>query len=73
MVRTACTVATPKEVVSKLNTELVGIIESPPFKKKMDEIGAQPIGDTPAQMAAQIKSDTERFAVLVKAAKVSID
>ncbi len=65
--------ATPKDVVAKLNAELVKIIESPAFRKKMDEIGAEPIGDTPAQMSARIKSDTERFAVLVKAAKVSID
>jgi tripartite-type tricarboxylate transporter receptor subunit TctC len=65
--------ATPKDIVARLNTEIVKIVNSPDFRKKMDEIGAQPIGDTSMQMAKQIKDDTERFAKLVKDAKVSID
>ena len=64
---------TPKDIVLRLNTELVKIINSPDFRKKMDEIGANPVGDTPEQMARQIKDDTERFAKLVKDAKVAID
>jgi hypothetical protein len=39
----------------------------------MEEIGAETIGNTPAQMAKQIKDDTERFAKLVKDAKVTIE
>ena len=50
-------VATPKEVVAKLNAEMVKIIQSPEFKKRMEEIGAEPVGDTHAKMAAQIKDD----------------
>ena len=64
---------TPKEIVTRLNTELVKIINAPEFRKKMDDIGAQPVGDSPEQMARQIRADTERFATLVKQAKVSID
>ena len=64
---------TPKEVVTRLNTEMVKIIQSPDFRKKMDDIGADPIGDTPEQMARQIKEDTERFARLVKEAKVVLE
>lgn len=65
--------ATPRDVVTRLNTEMVKIINSAEFRKKMADIGAEPIGDTPEQMAAQIKGDTERFAKLVKDAKVSIE
>ncbi len=65
--------ATPKELVIRLNTEMVKIIRSPEFRRKMDDIGAEPVGNTPDQMARQIKDDTERFAKLVKDAKVSID
>ena len=66
-------VGTPKEIVVRLNTELVKIIRSPEFKKRMDDIGAEPIGNTPEQMGQQIKEDTERFAKLVKDAKVTLD
>jgi tripartite-type tricarboxylate transporter receptor subunit TctC len=65
--------ATPKDIVARLNTEMVKIIQSPEFKKRMEEIGAEPVGDTPAQMAEQIKSDTAKYAKLVKDAKVAIE
>ncbi len=66
-------VATPKDVVVRLNAEIVKIVNSPDFRKRMDEIGAVPIGNSSAEMAAQIKTDTERFAKLVKEAKVTIE
>lgn len=65
--------ATPKDVVAKLSTEMMKIIASPDFRKRMSEIGAEPIGDTPAQMAQLIKTDTERYARLVKSANVTLD
>ena len=64
---------TPRDVVVRLNAEVVKIVNAPDFKKKMEDIGAEPIGNTPEQMAKQIKDDTERFAKLVKDAGVSID
>jgi len=65
-------VATPKEVVTRLNTEVVNIVNSAEFKKRMEEIGAVPVGNSAAQMASQIKTDTERYAKLVKDAKVTV-
>ena len=65
--------ATPKDILARLNTEMVKVIKSPEFGKRMAEIGAEPIGNSAEQMAAQIKVDTEKFAKLVKDAKVAID
>ena len=67
------TVATPKDIVARLNTEMVKVIQSPEFRSRMAEIGAEPIGDTSAQMAQQIASETEKFGKLVKDAKVVIE
>lgn len=64
---------TPRDVVARLNADMAKIIHSPDFRKKMDDIGAVPIGDTPGQMARRIHEDTARFAGLVKDAKVSLD
>jgi tripartite-type tricarboxylate transporter receptor subunit TctC len=64
---------TPKELVARLNTEMVKIIRSPEFRKRMEEIGAEPVGNGSDQMAQQIKEETEKFAKLVKDAKVTID
>nr|WP_145552470.1 tripartite tricarboxylate transporter substrate binding protein [Variovorax boronicumulans] len=65
--------ATPKELVAKLNTEMVKIIHSAEFRKRMEEIGAEPVGDTAEQMAARIQGDTAKYARLVKDAKVAIE
>lgn len=65
--------ATPKAVVARLNSEIVKIIQSPDFQKQMVEIGAEPVGNKPEEMAKQIKDETEKFANLVKVGKVTLD
>ena len=64
---------TPADVVARLNTEMVKVIQSPDFQKRMQDIGAEPIGNTPAQMAEQIAADTARFAKLVADNKITTD
>ena len=66
-------VATPKDVTARLSAEMIKVIQSPEFRKRMAEIGAEPVGSTPEQMARQIKDETEKYAALVKAAKVVIE
>jgi len=65
--------ATPKDVVARLNSEMVKIIRSPDFAQRMQAIGAEPLGGTPDQMARQIADETTKFAKLVKDGKVVID
>lgn len=65
--------ATPKDITTKLNTEIVKIIKSAEFQKQMFDIGAEPVGNTQAQMAKQIADETAKFAGLAKAAKLSIE
>ena len=64
---------TPPEITSRLSAEMVKIIQSPEFRQRMDEIGAEPIGNSAEQMARQVKDETEKFARLVKDAKVVIE
>ena len=52
---------------------MVKVIQSPDFKKRMEEIGAEPVGNSADQMAQLIKADTEKFAKLVRDAKVTIE
>ncbi len=64
---------TPKTVVSRLNSELVKIIQSPDFRKQMADIGAEPIGNKPEEMAQQIRDETEKFANLARTAQITLD
>lgn len=61
---------TPKQTVTYLNQNLVQIIQSDDFKKDMDKIGAEVIGDSPEQMKARIADDTTRYAELVNSLKL---
>jgi tripartite-type tricarboxylate transporter receptor subunit TctC len=65
--------ATPKPVVARLNAEVVKIIISPEFRKQMADIGAEPVGNKPEEMARQIRDETEKFAQLIKVGKVTLD
>jgi tripartite-type tricarboxylate transporter receptor subunit TctC len=65
--------AVPKPIVARLNAEVVKIINSPDFRKQMADIGAEPIGNKPEEMARQVREETEKFAGLVKAGKVTLE
>lgn len=64
---------TPTPIVERLSQEVARIVARPDFRKKLEDIGANPVGNTSAQMARQIKEDTERYAKLVKDAKVTLE
>lgn len=65
--------ATPKNIVTRLNAEVVKIIHSADFKRQMLDIGAEPVGNKPEEMARQIKAETEKFSQLVKVGKVTLE
>ena len=64
---------TPKDITTKLHTEMARIIKSPEFAERMRAIGADPIGDSSAEMAARIREETAKFARLVKEGKVAVE
>jgi len=63
----------PKAVVTRLNQEVVKIVHSPEFRKQMADIGAEPVGNKPEEMAKQIRDETAKFAELVKTAKITLE
>ena len=65
--------ATPRDIVARLNTEMVKIIRSPEFGQRMADIGAIPIGNSSEDMAGEIRSETDKFAKLVKDAHVTVN
>jgi tripartite-type tricarboxylate transporter receptor subunit TctC len=65
--------ATPRHVLKRLSDEMIGVVRSTEFRKRMAEIGAEPVGNTPEQMARQITDDTQRFSKLVRQANVVVE
>jgi len=65
--------ATPKEIVAKLNTEMLKIIKSPEFVQRMKDAGCEPLGSSSADMAKRIADETAKFAKIVKDGKIAIE
>jgi tripartite-type tricarboxylate transporter receptor subunit TctC len=59
--------ATPRDIVMKLNTELVKILRQPEVKERLAADGTVPVGDTPEEFGAHIKTEIARWAPVVKA------
>ncbi|MDH4294270.1 MAG: tripartite tricarboxylate transporter substrate binding protein [Betaproteobacteria bacterium] len=58
---------TPPELVARLQTEIARIIHTPDMKEKLSTQGADPIGNSPAEMAKWLAAEKDRWAKLIKA------
>src|SRR5215472_2356139 len=61
---------TPKEITALIHREVVDIIARPGMKEQLATLGFQPIGNTPEQFAAQIRTDIAKRAKLIRAAGI---
>ena len=64
---------TPREFVLKANAELAKMLKSPEMKEKILQQGGIASGNSPEEFAAFIKSETEKWGRVAKAAKVRIE
>ena len=46
---------------------------TPPFKARLNEIGLEPVGNTPEEFAAFVRIEIARWAKVVKAANLTVD
>lgn len=65
--------ATPKPIVDKLNKLVVEALKDPSVQAQYAKQGAIAVGDSPADFAAYMKTETEKWGGLAKAAGVSLD
>ena len=63
----------PREIVERLNRELVRAIKMPDVVEKVAAQGNFVIGDTPDQFAAYIRADTEKWGRVVREAKIKVE
>ena len=60
----------PKELVDLLSREMNKIVAMPDVVQKLDALGFSPMGTTPDQTAARIKSELDLWAKVIKDAKI---
>ena len=64
---------TPRQIVVKLNAEFLKALEQPEVRNSLIADGAEPVGDTPEQFAAYIRSEKERLGKLIRDAKIRLE
>ena len=64
---------TPPAIVKRLQKELDAILATPEMKTRLSELGAEPVGGTSEQFAELIKSETTRWAQVVKTSGAKIE
>jgi tripartite-type tricarboxylate transporter receptor subunit TctC len=57
---------TPPEIVAKINGELVRMVNAPEVRTRISREGADPIGSTPDQFAARVRSEIAKWSKVSK-------
>ena len=58
---------TPAEAITRLNVEIGKLLRSPDFQARLGAVGFEPVGGSPAEAAAYLKTELVKWARVVKA------
>jgi tripartite-type tricarboxylate transporter receptor subunit TctC len=61
---------TPQPIIEKLHRETVRILGLPEVRKRFDALGMEPVGNTPAEFAAEIARETPQWAKVIRDAGI---
>jgi tripartite-type tricarboxylate transporter receptor subunit TctC len=64
---------TPKPIVNRLHGEFTKALAANDVRERLRNLASDPVGDTPEQFAAYIKTETEKYAKVIKASGAKVD
>jgi len=64
---------TPKEIVQRLNAELVKILRMPDVRERFEGLGLDIVGNTSEEFAVFQKAEIAKWAKVVKGANIKAD
>ncbi len=64
---------TPSAIVSRLHTETVKALAAPDIKERLSGMGAEGVGNTPAQFGAFFKAEIKKWAQVVRDAGLRVE
>lgn len=69
----AAPAATPKDVVNRLNKEIVRILNLPEVRERLLAIGAEPVGSSPEAFSKFVKAEMAKWGGIVKRLDLKLD
>jgi tripartite-type tricarboxylate transporter receptor subunit TctC len=64
---------TPQPIIDRLNREVIAMLKMPETKKRLDELGLEPVGNTPAEATQLVDAEIVRWTAVIKAANIKAD
>jgi tripartite-type tricarboxylate transporter receptor subunit TctC len=64
---------TPPEIIEKLNREINAVLAEPEMKKRLVELGGEPLISSPEAFGAMIAAETEKWEKVVKFAGLKVE
>jgi tripartite-type tricarboxylate transporter receptor subunit TctC len=64
---------TPRAIVDRLHTEIVKVLGTPDIRERLLSQSTEPVGNTPAEFAAFIRSEHAKWGKVIKDANVRVD
>jgi tripartite-type tricarboxylate transporter receptor subunit TctC len=64
---------TPRPIIDKIHADTIAVVRDPVVMAKFERIGMVAVGSTPEELAAALKAETERWAPVIKEAKILLD
>jgi tripartite-type tricarboxylate transporter receptor subunit TctC len=64
---------TPQPVVQRLHDAFVAALHAPDVQATMKKMGAEPVGNTPEEFAAYIRSEARKYAKVIEASGAKVD
>ena len=64
---------TPTAIVTRLNSEIVSALKAPEIRDFITHEGAEPIGSSPREFSAHLRSEIERYTKVARAANLKVE
>ena len=64
---------TPPDVIARINADTNAALAYAPVKSRFEELGANPKGSTPAELAAFLKSEIDKWGPVIREAKIKVE
>ena len=64
---------TPPDVIARINADTNAALAYAPVKSRFEELGANPKGSTPAELAAFLKSEIDKWGPVIREAKIRVE
>ncbi|MBR0696695.1 tripartite tricarboxylate transporter substrate binding protein [Bradyrhizobium lablabi] len=64
---------TPPDVVARINADTNAALVYPPVKARFEELGANPKGSTPQELASFLRAETDKWGPVIRDAKIKME